>query len=40
VGLLPRGALDRNAAYFSLLENFRENLVLENLLESAESTRE
>jgi glutamate formiminotransferase len=40
VGLLPRGALDRNAAYFSLLENFREGLVLENLLESAESTRE
>jgi glutamate formiminotransferase len=38
VGLLPRAALDRNAAYFPLLENFRENLVLENLLESAEST--
>ncbi len=34
VGLLPRAALDRKAAYFPLLENFRETLVLENLLES------
>ena len=34
VGLLPRAALDRSAAYFSLLENFRETLVLETLLES------
>ena len=33
VGLVPRSALDRTAAYFSLLENFREALVLENLLE-------
>ena len=33
VGLLPRGALDRSAAYFPLLENFRETLVLETLLE-------
>jgi glutamate formiminotransferase len=33
VGLVPRSALDRTAAYFSLLENFRETLVLENLLE-------
>ncbi len=32
VGLVPRAALDRDAAYFSLLENFREDLVLENLL--------
>lgn len=36
VGLLPRAALDRNAAYFPLLESFRETLVLENLLESVE----
>ena len=34
VGLLPRAALDRSAAYFPLLENFRETLVLETLLES------
>jgi glutamate formiminotransferase len=34
VGLLPRAALDRSASYFPLLENFRETLVLENLLES------
>jgi glutamate formiminotransferase len=33
VGLVPRSALDRTAAYFSLLENFGETLVLENLLE-------
>jgi glutamate formiminotransferase len=37
VGLLPRAALDRTAGYFPLLENFRETLVLENLLESFES---
>lgn len=37
VGLIPRAALDRNAAYFPLLKNFRETLVLENLLESSES---
>jgi glutamate formiminotransferase len=35
VGLLPRAALDRSAAYFPLLENFREELVLESLLEGA-----
>ncbi len=34
VGLLPRAALDRGAAYFPLLENFRETLVLETLLEN------
>jgi glutamate formiminotransferase len=34
VGLLPRAALDRSAAYFPLLENFHETLVLETLLES------
>jgi glutamate formiminotransferase len=37
VGLLPRAALDRSAPYFPLLENFRETLVLENLLESEDS---
>ena len=36
VGLLPRAALDRSAAYFPLLENFRETLVIENLLEPAD----
>jgi glutamate formiminotransferase len=34
VGLVPRAALDRSAAYFPLLENFRETLVLETLLET------
>jgi glutamate formiminotransferase len=37
VGLLPRAALDRKAAYFPLLENFRETLVLEHLLEQSEA---
>lgn len=37
VGLVPRAALDRQAAYFPLLENFREELVLETLLEAVES---
>lgn len=32
VGLVPSAALDRNAGYFPLLENFTEDLVLENLL--------
>jgi len=40
VGLLPRAALDRTAAYFPLLENFRETLVLEHLLEHSEKTSE
>jgi glutamate formiminotransferase len=40
VGLLPRAALDRGASYFPLLENFRENLVLETLLEAAETDRQ
>ncbi len=35
VGLVPRAALDRSAAYFPLLENFRETLVLETLLEQS-----
>ena len=39
VGLLPRAALDRSAAYFPLLENFRETLVLETLLEARETSR-
>jgi glutamate formiminotransferase len=39
VGLLPRAALDRGAAYFPLLENFRETLVLETLLEGGEIDR-
>lgn len=39
VGLLPRTALDRSASYFPLLENFRENLVLETLLESIGAAR-
>jgi glutamate formiminotransferase len=40
VGLLPRAALDRQASYFPLLENFRETLVLETLLEAAEIERQ
>jgi glutamate formiminotransferase len=40
VGLLPRAALDRAAAYFPLLENFRETLVLEHLLEHSKKTSE
>lgn len=34
VGLLPRAALDRGANYFPRLENFREAVLLENLLEA------
>jgi glutamate formiminotransferase len=40
VGLLPRAALNRRAAYFPLLENFRETVILENLLENSSSLRE
>lgn len=32
VGLIPESALDRAAAYFPLLENFTEDLILENRL--------
>lgn len=32
VGLIPESALDRSAAYFPLLENFTEDLILENRL--------
>jgi glutamate formiminotransferase/glutamate formiminotransferase/formiminotetrahydrofolate cyclodeaminase len=39
VGLLPRAALDRTASYFPVLENFRESVVLENLLEAQEPGR-
>jgi glutamate formiminotransferase len=38
VGLVPRAALDRNAPYFSRLEQFRETMVLENLLEARENS--
>jgi glutamate formiminotransferase len=37
VGLVPRAAIDRAARYFPFLENFREELILENLLETASS---
>ena len=30
VGLVPRAALNRDAAYFSKLENFSESKILEN----------
>ena len=40
VGLLPRAALDRTAGYFPLLENFRETLVLESLLETIQTARD
>jgi glutamate formiminotransferase len=33
VGLLPKAALDRNAEYFPLLENFSEATILENRLQ-------
>jgi glutamate formiminotransferase len=33
VGLVPRSALDRNAEYFSKLENFLEDKILENRLD-------
>ena len=32
VGLIPRAALDRTASYFPFIQNFREAIVLENLL--------
>ncbi len=40
VGLVPRAALDRTAAYFPLLENFRETLVLETLLNQSQKAAE
>ena len=39
VGLIPRAALDRNADYFPYLENFRETLVIETLLEQGGGVR-
>ena len=36
VGLIPRAALDRNASYFPWLQNFRETLVLETLLDNSD----
>ncbi len=33
VGLVPRDALDRNADYFSKLENFNEAKILESQIE-------
>ncbi len=37
VGMLPQAALDRTASYFPVLENFRETLVLEDLLDAAKT---
>lgn len=34
VGLVPEAALDRNAGYFKALENFKEELVLENRIKA------
>jgi glutamate formiminotransferase len=34
VGLVPQAALDRNAPYFPLLENFTEAMILENRLQA------
>ena len=39
VGLVPRAALDPEAPYFALLENFHETLVIENLLAALETSR-
>jgi glutamate formiminotransferase len=36
VGLVPEAALDRNAEYFSLLENFSEEKILEQRLRICE----
>jgi glutamate formiminotransferase/glutamate formiminotransferase/formiminotetrahydrofolate cyclodeaminase len=40
VGLVPRSALDRNAGYFSKLENFSEDKILENRLARCYQTPE
>jgi glutamate formiminotransferase len=37
VGLVPRNALDRDAAYFSKLENFSEAKILENQIDQCSS---
>jgi glutamate formiminotransferase len=39
VGLVPRAALDRDAPYFSQLEHFSEDSILENRLETAKTPR-
>ena len=40
VGLVPRAALDHEAPYFPLLENFQETVVIESLLASRKKSRE
>ena len=37
VGLVPRDALDRNAAYFTRLENFSEAKILEHQIDQCSS---
>jgi glutamate formiminotransferase len=37
VGLVPRNAIDRSAAYFSKLDNFSEAKILENQIEKCGS---
>ncbi len=37
VGLIPQNALDRNAAYFSKLENFSESKILEHQIDQCSS---
>ena len=37
VGLVPRAAVDRTASYFPYLENFRETLVIETVLEQIQA---
>jgi glutamate formiminotransferase len=34
VGLVPEAALDRKSGYFARLENFKEELVLENRIKA------
>jgi glutamate formiminotransferase len=38
VGLVPRDALDREAEYFSKLEDFTESKILENQISKCPST--
>ena len=40
VGLVPRAAFDRSASYFPFLEKFRETIVLEELLDSLNESRQ
>ncbi|HEU4869513.1 MAG TPA: hypothetical protein VFT08_01520, partial [Pyrinomonadaceae bacterium] len=39
VGLIPRDALDRNAAYFNKLENFSEAKILEHQIDQCSTNR-